>query len=112
MLNKDIIEIFKKKLNGYSSFSNFKEKNQDYSSLNLFFGTSQKINFDIVNFVSENLNRTYYKINSIEEAKDIWIKVLDDLPAEEMGNVFETYIGNFNINIEKQLFFSIYVLNL
>lgn len=67
----------------------------------------QGINFDICNSFPENTKRTYFKIDSFEQAKEIWIEVLSDLPMEEVSKAFDKYIPD-NLNIDTDLFLSIY----
>jgi len=70
--------------------------------------TGQGINFHICNSTPAKTTRTYFKVDSLEQAKEIWIKVLSDLPAEtEAEKVFDKFVPS-DINLGKDLFFSIY----
>lgn len=69
----------------------------------------QGINFDICNSVPNKTNRTYLKVDSLKDAKEIWTEVLDDLPKEKnVAKVFDEFVKTFAINLNKSLFLSIY----
>jgi len=69
----------------------------------------QGINFDICNSVPDNTNRTYLKVDSLKDAKEIWVEVLDDLPKEKnIAKVFDEFVKTFAIDLYKSLYLSIY----
>ncbi len=72
------------------------------------FSILQGVNFDICNSIPESTKKTYFKIDSVEQAKEIWTKVLSNFPPEkEVDKVFDKNVPN-NLNIDAELFLSIY----
>ena len=104
MTKEKVIEQFKIDL---TKPTNFHPISQGYTTS--IFGMTTLIDFKVENSVPANTDKIYHKVCSLEEAKDILVKVLDDKPQEDLLKLFDKKTDTWNIDLTKNLFLTIYV---
>lgn len=83
--------------------------NNSFSFITQYGKMIQGVNFNISNSIPEKTNRTYLKIESLAEAKEIWTEVIDNKEKEEEAkSIFDREVQKLELDLTQDLYLTIY----